>query len=126
VLYPATHSVRVFRNDGSTALLHAEDDLTADPVLPGFSCRVGNLFGDGGHEHMALTALEELLKLPPDERFESAMALCESLEDSDREEGFALAPELAAELDRRWAEHVADPGSAIPWEEVRKELRGNT
>lgn len=70
--------------------------------------------------------LDDLLKLPAAERFEIAMALWESLEDRDREDAFAMTPELEAELDRRWAEHVADPGSAIPWEEVRKELRGNT
>ena len=73
---------------------------------------------------MASTTLNELLKLPADERFEIAMALWESLEDSDREEAFTVSPELAAELDRRWAEHVADPDSAIPWEVVERELRG--
>jgi Uma2 family endonuclease len=44
VLYPATHSAMVFRQDGSTGRLHAEDTLTGDPVLPGFVCRVGDLF----------------------------------------------------------------------------------
>ena len=72
---------------------------------------------------MAPIALDELLKLPADERFEIAMALWGSLDDTDREEAFAVSPELAAELDRRWAEHVADPGSAIPWEAVERELK---
>jgi Uma2 family endonuclease len=44
VLYPATHSAMVFRQDGSTALIHADDTLTGDPVLAGFACRVGELF----------------------------------------------------------------------------------
>lgn len=44
VLYPATRSVMVFRQDGTAALLHAEDTLTGDPVLPGFSCTVSDLF----------------------------------------------------------------------------------
>lgn len=35
---------------------------------------------------------------------------------------FPLTPELAAELDRRVAEHEADPGSARPWDEVRAEI----
>ena len=70
--------------------------------------------------------LDELLKLPASERFEIAMALWESLEDGDRDDAFAMTPELAAELDRRWAEHVADPTSAIPWEVVEQELRGKT
>ena len=25
-------------------------------------------------------------------------------------------------LDRRWTEHVANPGTAIPWSEVRRKL----
>lgn len=29
-----------------------------------------------------------------------------------------------AELDRRWAEHVANPESAIPWSDVRAKLLG--
>ena len=34
-----------------------------------------------------------------------------------------LTDEQKAELDRRWAEHLADPASAIPWEEVEHGLR---
>ena len=33
-----------------------------------------------------------------------------------------LTPQQTAELDRRWAEHERDPGSATPWEKVRDEL----
>ncbi|MGE3271238.1 MAG: Uma2 family endonuclease, partial [Chloroflexota bacterium] len=44
VLYPATHSAMVFHVDGTTHLLHADDNLTGDPVLPGFSCRLRELF----------------------------------------------------------------------------------
>ena len=33
------------------------------------------------------------------------------------------SPEFLAELDRRCAEHDADPSTAIPWEEVLKRLR---
>ena len=72
---------------------------------------------------MASKTLDELLQLSSAERAEIAMALWESLDDSDREAEFGLTPELKAELDRRWAEHVADPGSAIPWEEVERELK---
>lgn len=35
---------------------------------------------------------------------------------------FDLTPEQRAELDRRLAEHIADPASAIPWDEVRRKL----
>lgn len=33
-----------------------------------------------------------------------------------------LSPELIALLERRIAEHEAEPDSAIPWETVREEL----
>lgn len=52
------------------------------------------------------------------------MALWESLTDTEREAELALTPEQQAELDRRLAEHVANPDSAIPWEEVRLKLAG--
>ena len=44
VLYPATRSAMAYRADGTVALLHADDALHGEPVLPGFSCRVGDLF----------------------------------------------------------------------------------
>jgi Uma2 family endonuclease len=45
VLYPSTRSALAYRADGTARLLHADDELTGDPVLPGFSCRLGELFG---------------------------------------------------------------------------------
>ena len=72
---------------------------------------------------MASISLDELLKLPAAERIEIAMALWESLSEAEREAQFKLTPEQEAELDRRWAEHLADPGSAIPWEVVERELK---
>lgn len=50
------------------------------------------------------------------------MALWESLSTVEREAELELNAEQAAELDRRWAEHVENPGSAIPWDEVRRKL----
>ena len=44
VLYPATRSAMAYRADGTVALLHADDTLRGEPVLPGLSCRVGDLF----------------------------------------------------------------------------------
>lgn len=76
------------------------------------------------HKKMMPNTLSELLKLPADERIEIALALWESLDDAQREAELALSPEQAAELDRRLAEHLANPGSAIPWEEVRRKLPG--
>jgi putative addiction module component (TIGR02574 family) len=52
------------------------------------------------------------------------MALWESLSDTDREQALALEPELRHELDRRWADHLAHPETAVPWEDVQRKLRG--
>lgn len=74
---------------------------------------------------MESSTLSQLLKLPADDRAELAMALWESLSDSDRETELALTDAQAAELDRRWAEHLANPESAVPWSEVRRKLLKN-
>lgn len=71
---------------------------------------------------MASSPLPQLLKLPAAERAELAIALWESLSDSEREGAFELTDEQRAELDRRWTEHLANPGTAIPWSEVRRKL----
>lgn len=73
---------------------------------------------------MAPEVMEALLKLPSQERADLAMALWESLDEADREASVDLTPEQAAELDRRIAEHLADPSTGIPWEEVRKKFVG--
>ncbi len=73
---------------------------------------------------MAPEVMEALLKLPSQERADLAMALWESLDEADREASVDLTPEQAAELDRRFAEHLADPSTGIPWEEVRKKFVG--
>lgn len=44
VLYPETRSAIAFQAVGSVALLRADDTLHGEPVLPAFSCRVGDLF----------------------------------------------------------------------------------
>jgi len=72
---------------------------------------------------MPSSNLAHLLKLPADERAEIAMALWESLTDQERESELELSSDQKAEFDRRWDEHLANPGSAIPWEEVRRKLR---
>ena len=75
---------------------------------------------------MSPPELAELLKLPAGERAEIAIALWESLTDDARNTALELSPEQQAELDRRWTEHTAEPGSAIPWDEVRQKLRDGT
>jgi putative addiction module component (TIGR02574 family) len=73
---------------------------------------------------MTRDTLKILLQLPPSERAEIAMALWESLDENQREAELSLTPEQAEELDRRLSEHLADPSSAIPWEEVRRRITG--
>ena len=67
-------------------------------------------------------SLSELLKPPAGERAEPARALWESLSQAELEGEFELTPEGAAELDRRWMDHVQRPRSAIPWDQVRRRL----
>jgi putative addiction module component (TIGR02574 family) len=71
---------------------------------------------------MLRETLTRLLELPPAERVDLAMALWDSLTPAQQEAEFDLTPEQRAELDRRLAEHVANPASAIPWDEVRRKL----
>lgn len=74
---------------------------------------------------MLPNTLAELLKLSAKERVEIAMALWESLTDAEREAELTLTPEQEAKLlDRRLTEHIGNPGSAIPWDEVRRKLAG--
>jgi len=71
---------------------------------------------------MSPADIAQLLKLPAGERVELAMVLWESLTDEQREAQFQLGPDERAELDRRWAEHTAQPQSATAWGDIRKKL----
>jgi putative addiction module component (TIGR02574 family) len=71
---------------------------------------------------MLSDTLAKLLELPATERVDLAMALWDSLTPAEQEAEFDLTLEQRAELDRRLAEHIADPASAVPWEEVRRKL----
>jgi putative addiction module component (TIGR02574 family) len=72
---------------------------------------------------MSVTSLSELLRLPANARADLAMALWESLSEVERDRALPLDPALMAELDRRWADHLAKPETAVPWEEVQRKLR---
>jgi putative addiction module component (TIGR02574 family) len=71
---------------------------------------------------MASNPLEKLLKLSPAERVEIALALWDSLEDSELDSLLPLTDEQKAELERRLEEHKRNPDSAIPWDQVRRDL----
>lgn len=66
-------------------------------------------------------SIEQLRQLPLEKRLEIIEALWDSVE---AEAGpVPISDEFADELDRRYEEHVADPASSIPWEQVRAEMR---
>jgi Uma2 family endonuclease len=44
VVNPRTRSVAIHRADGSSAILHEQDELTGENVIPGFRCQVRELF----------------------------------------------------------------------------------
>jgi putative addiction module component (TIGR02574 family) len=69
--------------------------------------------------------LDAILKLPVPDRLDLVEAIWDSLADSpEADAAFALTDEQRAELDRRLAEHLADPSSAIPWSDARRRLAG--
>ncbi|MDP9348447.1 MAG: addiction module protein [Gemmatimonadota bacterium] len=70
---------------------------------------------------MSTLSLSALLKLTEAERIQLAQDLWDSI--SPESEALPLSEEQRRELERRLTEHKADPSSAIPWEEVRAQLR---
>lgn len=67
-----------------------------------------------------MIALEELKKLPLAERLQIVEELTISIHEEQSD--FVESPELIEELQRRYAEYLADPSSAIPWETVKAQL----
>jgi putative addiction module component (TIGR02574 family) len=70
---------------------------------------------------MADVSIDQLRGLPLERRLEIIEALWDSVEAEVRP--FPISDELAGELDRRFPEHVDDPESSIPWEQVRAAMR---
>jgi putative addiction module component (TIGR02574 family) len=68
--------------------------------------------------------LAKLRELPVAERLQLVEDLWDTIIEDAPDEALPLSPELAAELDRRLAEHEADPAAARPWAEIRAEILG--
>jgi Uma2 family endonuclease len=47
VVNPAWHTVTIYRSATEIQTLTENDELTGDAVLPGFRCRIGEIFGNG-------------------------------------------------------------------------------
>lgn len=56
VIYPENRTARVHRPDGTAQLLSEQDDLSGEDVVPGFRCKIRDLF---------LSPTGELLEVPP-------------------------------------------------------------
>jgi len=62
-------------------------------------------------------------RMTPAERVESLRDLWDEI--AADAELVPLSDEWKTEIDRRWKEYQEDPGSAIPWEEVKARLRAS-
>ena len=69
---------------------------------------------------------ERLRALSVAERLQLVEDLWDSIAQEAPDEALPVTPALAAELDRRAAEHAADPGAARPWAEVRRRILDGT
>ena len=67
---------------------------------------------------------EALRRLSISERLQLVEDLWDTIAQDAPDAALPVTPELAEELDRRLAEHEADPGAAVSWEKVRSELSG--
>jgi Uma2 family endonuclease len=44
VIHPKSRTVRIYRSDGTESVLHENDELSGEDVIPGFQCLVRELF----------------------------------------------------------------------------------
>ena len=71
----------------------------------------------------AVKDLSSILELPPAERLQLIEAIWDSLVEVP--EAIPVSDEVKEELDRRLEAYYADPASARPWDEVKRELFGD-
>ncbi len=70
---------------------------------------------------MSAISVTDLLHLSVAERIQLVEDLWDSI--ANRPEALDLTEAQRLEIDRRLAEHDANPESAVPWDEVRARLR---
>jgi putative addiction module component (TIGR02574 family) len=70
-----------------------------------------------------MIALDELIKLPAEERIQIIEVLEQSLETDETD--FRESPELIAEIMRRDAEYQATPSTGVRWENLMGRLLTN-
>ncbi len=63
----------------------------------------------------AVEIIDQLRALPPAERREAVEKIWDEFADQDLD----LTGAQAAELDRRLAEHQANPADVVPWNEIK-------
>jgi putative addiction module component (TIGR02574 family) len=63
-----------------------------------------------------------LRRLSVPERLRLVEELWDSIAEDAPDEALPVTPELAAELDRRLAEHEANPDDVVSWEDARARL----
>lgn len=68
-----------------------------------------------------VTSTDNYRALTVSERIELVEDIWDSIA-QDTSASFQLSPEQCEELDRRLADHLANPGSALTWDEVRNKL----
>jgi putative addiction module component (TIGR02574 family) len=66
--------------------------------------------------------LSRLRELSVPERLQLVEDLWDTIAADAPDAALPVTPDLAAELDRRLADHRANPDAAVPWETVRAEL----
>ena len=64
--------------------------------------------------------LDEVLRLPVAERIRLVEAIWDSI--AEESDAVPLTDAQRAELDRRLAEHQADPDDVVPWEDIKASI----
>jgi len=75
VIYPDTQHLHVHRQDGTVSTLRAADVLSGAEVIPGFQCRVAEIFAGLGESVSGLQRLLSALQPLREVRVERAVQI---------------------------------------------------